>query len=201
MRFEEHIFHSPQFESVVKSAVDFFNNTPVCAIPPLDSFMGGGVYALYYTGNYKAYVEAGVTSENNYLNPIYVGKAVPRGWRTARLTDLEAPVLYTRLREHAKSIELAQNLLLKNFCCRFMLMEEPESDLIVPVEAALIRNYRPLWNTLVDGFGNHDPGKGRYNQSKSEWDVLHPGRPWADRLTGISPKLEAIIEKITTIKM
>jgi Eco29kI restriction endonuclease. len=57
-----------------------------------------------------------------------------------------------------------------------------ESNLIGTVEAGLIRYYTPIWNTLVDGFGNHDPGKGRYNQAKSDWDVLHAGRPWADRL-------------------
>ena len=46
----------------------------------------------------------------------------------------------------------------------------------------LISRFEPLWNKLVDGFGNHDPGKGRYQQKKSAWDLLHPGRPWAERL-------------------
>ena len=32
---------------------------------------------------------------------------------------------------------------------------------------------------MIDGYGNHDPGKGRYNQARSRWDVLHPGRAWA----------------------
>ena len=49
---------------------------------------------------------------------------------------------------------------------------------------------------VVDGFGNHDPGSGRYNQAKSEWDVLHPGRPWIKKLTGIPPNLEQIEAKI-----
>lgn len=43
-----------------------------------------------------------------------------------------------------------------------------ESDLVVPVEAELIRKYRPLWNTIIDGFGNHLAGSGRYNQARSE---------------------------------
>ena len=71
-----------------------------------------------------------------------------------------------------------------------------ESDLIVPVEAELIRRFRPLWNYAVDGFGNHDPGRGRYNQAKSEWDILHPGRTWAERLRGESPHLEDVIAKV-----
>ncbi len=65
-----------------------------------------------------------------------------------------------------------------------MIFEGQESDLIGTVEAALIRMYRPLWNTVVDGFGNHDPGKGRYNQAKSDWDVYHPGRKWAEKCLG-----------------
>ena len=77
-----------------------------------------------------------------------------------------------------------------------MILNGIESDLIVPVEAELIRRFMPLWNTLVDGFGNHDPGAGRYNQARSEWDILHPGRSWAVRLTGVSPKLENVIAKV-----
>jgi len=77
-----------------------------------------------------------------------------------------------------------------------MLLGDIESDLVVPVEAALIRKYHPLWNAAVDGFGNHDPGAGRYNQARSEWDVLHPGRGWAERLTGRSPDLEEITAEV-----
>ena len=31
------------------------------------------------------------------------------------------------------------------------------------------------------GFGNHDPGSGRYKGLRPRWDVLHPGRAWADK--------------------
>jgi len=65
-----------------------------------------------------------------------------------------------------------------------MILSDVEGDLVVPVEAELIRRHRPLWNSVLDGFGNHGPGKGRYNQAISDWDVLHPGRTWAARLTG-----------------
>ncbi len=60
----------------------------------------------------------------------------------------------------------------------------------------MTRRYNPLWNSHIDGFGNHDPGKGRYEQAKSEWDVLHPGRVWADRLNGIPPDGNKVEEKI-----
>jgi hypothetical protein len=68
--------------------------------------------------------------------------------------------------------------------------------LVVPVEAELIRRYKPIWNTVIDGFGNHDPGSGRYNQAKSAWDVLHPGRAWVGRLTGQSQGIEAVVARV-----
>jgi hypothetical protein len=32
--------------------------------------------------------------------------------------------------------------------------------------------------------GQHDPGKGRCEQAKSDWDVIHPGRAWAEKCKG-----------------
>ena len=57
--------------------------------------------------------------------------------------------------------------------------------MIGAIEAALIKLNTPLWNTAVDGFGNHDPGSGRYEQAKSDWDVIHPGRAWAEKCKGV----------------
>ena len=48
-------------------------------------------------------------------------------------------------------------------------------------ESLLIQSFKPIWNRIVDGFGNHDPGKGRYEGKKPMWDELHPGRAWAPR--------------------
>ena len=77
-----------------------------------------------------------------------------------------------------------------------MILENRESDLIGTVEAALIRQYQPLWNTLIDGFGNHDPGKGRYQQAKSDWDVCHPGRAWADKCQGVAANRDELHQQI-----
>jgi hypothetical protein len=188
-----HIFHSPKFQSIVDEAIKFFTETPVHELPPPGRFIGSGVYGLYYVGDYELYAKIANLNRETCAQPIYVGKAVPPGWRTARATDSETPDLYRRLREHARSIQQAASLQIDDFRCRFMILGGAESDLVVPVEAELIRRHRPLWNTVVDGFGNHDPGAGRYNQARSEWDVLHPGRPWAERLTGDSPRLEDVI--------
>lgn len=192
-----HTFRSPKFESVVKEALDFFSRTPVHPLPPATRFSAGGVYALYYFGNYEPYRQIAEKNRQHRLQPIYVGKAVLPGWRTARTTNkAEAASLFSRLREHARSVSLGANLAPSDFQTRFMILEGLESDLVVPVEAELIRRFKPLWNSLVDGFGNHDPGSGRYQQARSEWDILHPGRPWAKRLKGSPPLLQNILAKI-----
>ena len=46
----EHVYKNDAFAELVKDAVRFFNGTPVHALPPPVSFLGTGVYAIYYTG-------------------------------------------------------------------------------------------------------------------------------------------------------
>ncbi len=194
----KHIYQSDAFEEIVKDTIRFFNGTPVHRLPPPENFVGTGVYALYYTGKSHYYQKLYELNRIEFKQPIYVGKAVPRGWRQARvkLVGTGSHELYARLNEHAKSIEQVENLDLSDFHCRFMILEGASSDLIGTVEAALIRFYTPVWNTAIDGFGNHDPGKGRYNQAKSEWDVLHPGRGWAYKCQGFSSQLEEVETKV-----
>ena len=42
--------------------------------------------------------------------------------------------------------------------------------------------HQSIWNQLIPGFGNPDPGGGRCHQRRSEWDPVHEGRPWVERL-------------------
>ena len=147
-------------------------------------------------GNFDLYKKIACLNAAECNQPIYVGKAVPKGWRTARSGSEEDATLTQRLREHARSIKQGSGLDIKDFKCQFMILKGEESSMITIVEAALIRRYRPLWNTVVDGFGNHDPSSGRYDQAKSEWDVLHPGRAWAEKLRGKPPDLERTKAKI-----
>jgi hypothetical protein len=189
--YSRHVFHSVELQDIVEKAIRFFIQTPVQSLPPPASFTGAGVYGLYYAGGFDLYAPLGNPA---CTHPVYIGKAVPPGWRTARAPETKTPDLYRRLCEHARSIDLTASLILDDLRCRFMILDQ--TDLIVPIEARLIRSYKPLWNTIMDGFGNHDPGSGRYNQARSEWDVLHPGRPWAERLTGESPRLEDIVTRI-----
>lgn len=191
-----HLFRSPTIIQIAAEAVGFLLETPVNDLPPSARFDGAGVYALYYFGDFAPYAKLAAVNRDECIRPIYVGKAVPPGWRQARNTVSNAASLQQRLREHARNIVATQNLKARDFACRFMIMEGQESNLISTVESELIRRYTPLWNSVVDGFGNHDPGSGRYNQSPSEWDVLHPGRAWAKKLTGKRPALKTIATKI-----
>lgn len=151
-------------------------------LPPLASFLGAGIYAIYYTGKFPVYKPIVDKNKNDKFEcPIYVGKAVPKGARKGGF-GLDAPagtVLYRRLCEHAETIKQTENLSIDDFRCRYLTVD----DIWIPLgESLLIEMFSPLWNKMLDGFGNHDPGGGRYNQQISPWDILHPGRGWATRL-------------------
>ncbi len=192
---DKHIFHSEVVPTLIKEALEFFDATPLEKLPLTTSFNGAGVYALYYTGKYDHY---SFYTKRSTKIPIYIGKAVPQGWRQGRLTTQAnmGKELCKRINEHGKNINQSENLSASDFEVRFMIFRDETVNLVSTIESALIRKYNPLWNSIVDGFGNHDPGKGRYNQAVSEWDFLHPGRMWVGRLTGQTPKLEQIIAKI-----
>jgi hypothetical protein len=153
---------------------------PVISLSELQSFDGAGIYAIYYTGDFPAYeVIAKSNINGQFKAPIYVGKAVPKGARKGG--DLEADpgkVLYSRLMQHARSIEETPSLKIKDFHCRYLIVD----DIWIPLgESLLIAKFDPLWNKLIDGFGNHNPGKGRHAGLRSRWDVLHPGRSWVEK--------------------
>jgi hypothetical protein len=166
-----------------------------------ERFHGTGVYAIYCIAKTGIYGRYHLINRTAFRIPIYVGKAVPKGWRQSRkIPDASARTieLYNRLKEHGRSISVGEGLEISDFHCRLMILEGKESDLIGTVEAALIRHYLPLWNTVIDGFGNHDPGKGRYEQAKSDWDVCHPGRAWADKCMGTPKQKASLIQLINS---
>lgn len=153
--------------------------TPV-ALPPGESFNGAGIYVIYYTGGFPGYKKIAEKNRGGKFEaPIYIGKAIPAGGRKGALepNTKAGPVLFRRLGEHADSIRQANgNLRPEDFYCRYLLVD----DIWIPLgESLLIQQFAPLWNRTIDGFGNHDPGAGRYNGQCPAWDIVHPGRPWA----------------------
>jgi len=195
----KHVYRNDQFVELVKDAVRFFNGTPIHSLPPPETFWGTGVYALYYTGKNPLYDFYRQINRLEYARAIYVGKAVPKGWRQARLSDDkndDSKELFSRLREHSRSISVTKDLDLRDFSCRFVIFEDAGSDMIGTIEAALIKANQPVWNVSVDGFGNHDPGSGRYLQKRSDWDVLHPGRRWALKCKGVPRRKNVIFRDL-----
>jgi hypothetical protein len=193
----KHVYRNDAFSELVKDAVRFFNGTPVQNLPPTTRFTGTGVYAIYYTGGFSLYQKYAELNRLEYQAPIYVGKAVPKGWRQSRTDNTsgkESSELFTRLTQHARNIDAVKGLHIDDFTCRFVIFEDAGSDMISTVEAALIKIKTPLWNSTLDGFGNHDPGKGRYEQARSHWDVIHPGRSFAEKCNGKHTPKSAIIK-------
>jgi hypothetical protein len=150
-------------------------------LPP-EKFVGAGIYLIYYTGDFEAYkLVSAANRGGQFAQPIYVGKAVPVGARKGGI-GLDSPhgnALFKRLVEHAESLQAAKNLNLTHFKCRWLVVDEVFIRL---GETLLISHYKPLWNLVVDGFGNHPPGGGRAKGKKPVWDVIHPGRRWAENL-------------------
>ena len=167
------------YDNLANSVVTALLRSDPAPLPPGEAFFGSGVYALYYTGAlpFYSYIAAGDAPQ-----PIYVGKAVPSGARKGSQSSKSASgtTLHKRLGEHSKSVAQAENLELAEFHVRYLVVEPVWVTL---AERFLIDRFQPLWNTVVDGFGNHPPGKGRSNMRRPRWDIVHPGRPWAAELS------------------
>jgi len=199
MPSEYEAFNPLSLESLAQSVVDALMRQGVHPLPPVEAFAGSGIYAIYYCGNAPPYEQMptfNAPSEGRFERPIYVGKAVPKGARKGGV-QFEAgreKSIYNRLRQHSRSIEAADNLELADFRVRFLVVAPVWIRL---AEHLIIAEYQPVWNSLVDGFGNHDPGKGRYDQEVSRWDALHPGRAFATRLQPPSTfEVQGVMEQV-----
>jgi hypothetical protein len=168
----------------------------VLPLTSADAIVGAGVYIIYYRGNFPNYQPLAQANVDSWNKAIYVGKAIPKGGRKGGLNhnaSASGSALSSRLRKHAESIRSTENLAVEDFGFRCIVLD----DIWIPLgENILIENFKPLWNIAVDGFGINDPGKGRLDQKKSPWDVLHPGRGYADRLKGGGAEVQAIHGRI-----
>jgi len=179
-----------------KSVADALLRSPVTNMSTITDTTGAGVYAIYYTGEFTAYTPIATKNrEGQFKQPIYVGKAIPKGGRKGGLgTDAElGTALRDRLRQHSVSINQATNLSIDDFFYRRLVVD----DIWIPLgENMLIETFHPIWNLVIDGFGNKDPGNRRAAQYRSSWDVLHPGRQFAVKLANGSTTVEMLVAKI-----
>jgi len=144
---------------------------------------GSGVYAIYYCGDHPAYAAVSGTE-----TPIYVGKADPNS-ADARTSREQGPQLYHRLADHRRMIKMvggyaaahgiAHPLRVDDFNCR-RLVCATNAQLVA--EQHLIGTFKPIWNREVGicwGISKHGDKAAKRSNSRSPWDVMHPGRPWA----------------------
>jgi len=178
-----------------ESVAEALLRVPVRPLSETGHLVGAGVYAIYYTGGFTAYAPvAARNADHQFRQPIYVGKAVPKGARKGGLgfDAGKGRALRDRLTQHASSIRETGNLDLNDFHYRALTVD----DIWIPLgENVVIEKYQPLWNRVIDGFGNKTPGKRRATQQRSSWDVLHPGRKFVERLA--LPANPLSVEKIT----
>ena len=165
---------------------------PLGALP---TFEGAGIYVIYYKGDHPAYERLAEANREEWLVPIYIGKAIPSGGRRGAsvFSEIRGRFLVGRLREHAESIEAAENLNINDFAARWLVVD----DIWIPLgETLLISKFQPVWNRALDGFGNHDPGGGRRAGLVPMWDVLHPGRAWAAKQAERSETADDLEERV-----
>jgi hypothetical protein len=163
------------------SVAEALVSQPAHPLGELKAFHGSGIYAIYYHGAHPAYGPVAAPNRADKASPtipIYVGKAVPQGARKGKVLEepTKSKALFNRLQDHADSIQATGTLDIADFTCRYLVVDE----IWIPLgESLMIAKFSPLWNLVVEGFGNHDPGSGRYNGLRPRWDTLHPGRAWA----------------------
>lgn len=192
------VYDPLDYNNVARSIVRELMDRPVYSLPLTKSFSGPGVYLLYYDGDFPPYARL---RSPNADRPIYVGKAEPVSKvSTAKSRGKDSssePVvvpgveLYSRIVQHATSISAVENLGIAHFRCRYL----PVAPLWIRlVENLLMDEYWPLWNKVIKGFGNHDPG-GNRSPTVSWWDAMHPGRPaalgWTARVTYVRSQADA----------
>lgn len=194
---EQKIYNPLAKEELGISVRDALLERPVLRMPP-GRFLGAGIYAIYYTGPFRAYRRlVALNKDNRFDCPIYVGKAVPKGSRKGGLIKHpeKSTALADRLKHHAESIDAAKNLKLTDFFFRYLVVD----DIWIPLgETYLIERFQPVWNKVVEGFGIKTPGKRRKDQYTSVWDTLHPGRAFVGHL-GLPPNpknADQILEEV-----
>jgi hypothetical protein len=158
---------------------------------PASEFLGAGVYALYYAGDFDLYTPLRNTERKV---PVYVGKAEAGNSSYGEPASPDGFQLVNRIKKHADSVaEASQTLNVTDFKVRYLPLDDAW---IVLAERALLRDYRPvLWNTVMPGFGANAPGSDRQN-ARSIWDTIHPGRPRAGRLCNRRFTLEEMRERV-----
>ena len=179
MIFEQ--FNPLNKENIIQITINAFLSQPLFEMPP-EKFEGAGVYGIWTDQPDLDYF-------HDRTKPIYIGKA-ENGSRKGQFGSGKNK-LSKRLGEHSFSINKASNLDIRNFKCRFLVLD----DFWIPAtETRLIEYFQPVWNVSLDGFGTRYTGIHR--NAKGKWDVIHPGRDWDESCREPQKTKEQIIKDI-----
>jgi hypothetical protein len=108
--------------------------------------------------------------------PVYVGQSISDKVAVALTEGLEGPCpgpLSTRLKIHADSIEEVPGISIKYFACRLLLVQRINADW---GEESLKNFYKPVWNSVLRGFGPKAHGVERVTGRRSPWATVHGDR-------------------------
>lgn len=162
-------FYTPKFREIKNEFFDLFSTEPLNVDP--QDFEGSGVYALFYVGDHPLYEEV-VNCAHEY--PVYVGKTSP----SYHKTNVDYALQY-RIKKHYESVGYVKNLDVADLRHKYLVVHPSMKDIVPALESVLIAKYQPIWNTVMKGFGSTNPSAGRKLHTKSVWDIIHEGRPYA----------------------
>ncbi len=167
------LFNPLRRENLERSVQWALESAPPIPLAQDPATRADGIYAVYYTGRDPLYRPVSTPS---CTTPLYVGTARPSGMPRHSASGQPTGALNKRMKDHRKTIDQTQDLDLADFHVRYLPVEE----VWIPGAVQLmIGDHRPVWNTVVEGFGHHNPGSARrHSTPRSPWDELHPGRPW-----------------------
>lgn len=165
--YEPMSFDPLSTERITNTICEMFERQPLVSMAKeIPRFEGAGLYAIYYLGNSDPYKALA-----NLQVPVYVGQSLSNNSSTGKKKDGLFPVC-DRLRKHRVSI-IDGGLLVDEFRFRALLMPDVHTNL---GEKGLIRGYKPVWNSILTGFGSNEQGSATRKSKKSKWDTVHSGR-------------------------
>lgn len=130
--------------NLAESVASAMLHTPVQKLPP-EPFIGAGVYAIYYKGDFEPYRKLVELNQDGWNVPIYVGKAVPAGARKGGfgVNVDHGQALANRLSEHFTSVSKASNLDENDFVCRFATVYKGNIIKNLIMDCQSYTKYRP----------------------------------------------------------
>ncbi|MEV7926147.1 Eco29kI family restriction endonuclease [Kitasatospora sp. NPDC088779] len=168
-RLREYSFDPLRPESLVHSVVERFRSVEAASLVKAASWArNSGIYAIYYIGANELYAPVSGTSI-----PLYVG-GVQKGPGSVPMDAyLKPPAVSVRLEEHCRTLDQSRNLDPMDFCVRVLFIDDL---FIAPAVAELNSEFKPLWNTTLEGFSIRHPGRTRIQHApRPKWHELHAG--------------------------